>query len=92
MNIILTDVTHGERGSYFEMSNGKSQMIVGASTIGGTLCVSTLVLNASNRAYRKLGRSFYGPAAWNEAMAAYKSGECQAMIEFVRSETAKKNS
>ena len=86
MDIQIVDINRTPHGVYYSMTTGKTAMLVSLNTRGA---VTTLVQNAANKAWRKLGRTFHGATAWDDALAAYKSAECRAMIQHVRdAETA----
>lgn len=71
-------------GTCYELTSGRYTM----SVFVAKGYVTTLVKNAANRAWRGLGKTYHGATRFEDARAAYKSPECQAMIDYVRAETA----
>lgn len=63
-------------GRYFEAAVGKIAASVWVSTTSDGL-ISVCCLNASHRAWGKLGRTF---STFDEALAAYKSPQMKAII------------
>lgn len=81
MNIEIESVTEGNHGRYYRISADKFTMTVSVTRHSVTTCV----LNASHAAYRSAGKTFHGPTTLTQAMGAYKSGACKAILETVAS-------
>ena len=88
MDILITNVASNSIGTYYTMTCDKQTMEIAAYHSGSWAGqVSCQVQNASRRAFRRLGRNF---SSWDEALAAYKSASCKAMIQYARdAETAR---
>lgn len=82
MDIMVRSIARNTVGTYYEMTCGKTSMLVvvyDRGVFSGQ--VGTTVQNASHAAFRRMGRTFQ---SWDDALAAYKSGEAKAMISHAR--------
>lgn len=85
-NIMIIKEEHSENRTDWRLLVGKREVHIGYNQHTG--CLNVLCLNASHRAYRMAGRSFYGHgAAFEEALQAYKSADVKSAIRFVIQET-----
>jgi hypothetical protein len=66
----------------FQILVGKVRAFVAYSPICG---ITVCVMNASNRAWRGMGRSF---RTFSDALNGYKSQEVKQMIEYLQSQVA----
>lgn len=83
MDMMIVSANRTETGVYFTLSCGKSEMFIGVAPTH----VTTLVQNAAHKTWRGGGKTFHGADAFDQALAAYKSGEAKAMIEYARAAT-----
>lgn len=81
MNVEIDLVTETAHGRYYHLSADKTTMSVSVTRHSVTTCV----LNASHAAWRSAGKTFHGPTALTQAMSAYKSSACRAILETVAS-------
>lgn len=82
MDIAVNEIKRTEHGTYYDLSCGSTSMVVAVTK----LYVSTTVQNSSHKAWRGMGKHFYGETPFVDASNAYKSAACKAMIEHVRKE------
>lgn len=80
MDIMINSDSRTATGIYLDMTCDNTSMYVSATPHS----VTTLVQNNAHHAWRGGGKTFHGPTAFDQAMAAYKSGACKAMIEHAR--------
>jgi hypothetical protein len=85
MDILVIEISRAPTGTYLSLSSGKTDMFIGVAKTH----VTTLVKNASHATWRGSGKTFHGADMFDKALAAYKSPECKAMIEYARTESAK---
>jgi hypothetical protein len=83
--IIQSSEINPDGTSHVYASAGKISAYVGQYK-GRHVTVSCL--NASNRAWRGMGRTFHGKDAFDQALAAYKSAEMKAIIAAAREHIA----
>ena len=67
MEILITDTSCSQYSSSVEMTNGKQKVYISKSSLGS---VTILNMNASHKAWRGVGRTFW---SFEDAIAAYKS-------------------
>lgn len=82
MTIVINEQSRTENRINFELTIGKKTAFVGYSF--ALRSVDVCVYNASHRAWKGCGRTFW---SFEEAFAAYKSSEVKAMIQFLKDAT-----
>ena len=85
MDIMITDQTNTEDRVSFEMVSGKKEAYISFNWKLGM--VSVLCKNASHRAWKGMGRTFW---SWTEAKDAYKSSDMKSMIEYAEENSTPK--
>ena len=81
MEIIITSQSQEDGRVYFELSSGKKDADISYNAELGM--VRVLCKNASHKVWKGVGRTFW---SFEEARAAYKSRDMQAMIDLVEAE------
>lgn len=75
MEIIITNTSRTEHHASVEMTNGKQTVYIGRGARSGAITICNM--NASHRAWRGVGRSFW---TFEDAEKAYKSSFMKAAI------------
>jgi hypothetical protein len=78
MDILITDTHRTDNHAAVELSNGKQRVYIGKGSSGA---ISVCNMNASHKAWRGAGRTFW---SFEEAEAAYKSGFMKAAISMAQ--------
>ena len=81
MGIMITSQSQNNGRVYFELSSEKKDASISFNAELGM--VNVLCKNASHKAWKGVGRTFW---SFEEARAAYKSSDMKAMIDLVEAE------
>ena len=81
MGIMITSQSQNNGRVYFELSSQKKDANISFNAELGM--VNVLCKNASHKAWKGVGRTFW---SFEEARAAYKSSDMKAMIDLVEAE------
>lgn len=83
MNIQIISRTNTETRTYITMQGKRNEVEISYHNTRGS--VDVIVKNASHKAWNGAGKTYRN---LDEAKAAYKSSEMQAMIDFVKETVA----
>lgn len=83
MSIQIISRENTETRTYITMQGKRNEVVISHHSTRGS--VDVMVKNASHKAWRGTGKTYRN---FDEAKAAYKSSEMQAMIDFVKETVA----